>query len=301
MIRGEGAAYPQGLHAAESWARAYVEPVGPVEVVRSRTWATTGRIPTAHGPVWLKACAPSHGFEPELVAQLASGWPDLLPRVVAHDSGRGWLLLADAGVPFDELDNPPELWLRLLPRYAELQRGAVVPPGVPDRGLERWPGLFDELIASPLPLLPAEAARLRAYTPRFVELCGELAAYALPAAIQHDDLHHKNAFVDGESLRIIDWGDASRSHPFVSLVVTFRFLEERNRLAPGHPWFARLRDAYLEPWGGGLSAAFDLAQRIGRFAHAFGWAALRLLLPEDARAAYDAPFAVVLRRALAVT
>ena len=301
MIRGEGPAYPHGLDAAESWARTYVEPVGPVEVVRSRTWATTARVPTAHGAVWLKACAPSHGFEPELVALLAAGWPELLPRVVAHDAGRGWLLLADAGVPFDELDNSPELWLRLLPRYAELQRRAEAPPSVPDRSVQRWPELFEELADSPLPLLPAEAARLRAYTPRFVELCGELAAYGLPAAIQHDDLHHKNAFVDGELLRIIDWGDASLSHPFVSLVVTFRFLEERNGLAPDDPWFPRLRDAYLEPWGGGLSDAFDLAQRIGRFAHTFGWMALRRLLPEDARARYDAPFAVVLRRALAVT
>ena len=301
MIRGEGAAYPHGLDAAESWARAYVEPVGTVEVVRSRTWATTARIPTEHGAMWLKACAPSHGFEPELVAGLADGWPELLPRVVAHDSDRGFLLLADAGVPFDELDNSPELWLRLLPRYADLQRRAVPPASVPDRALERWPELFDELTASPLPLRPEETARLRAYTSRFAEFCGELAAYGLPAAIQHDDLHHRNAFVDGEALRIIDWGDASLSHPFVSLVVTFRFLEERNGLAPGDPWFARLRDAYLEPWGGGLSAAFDLAQHIGRFAHAFGWVALRRLLPEDARARYDAPFAVVLRRALSLT
>jgi hypothetical protein len=148
-------------------------------------------------------------------------------------------------------------------------------------------------------LSTSELAQLRRFATRFSELCAELAAYGLPAAIQHADLHHRNAYVDGRCLRIIDWGDSSRSHPFVSLVVPFRFLEERTGLSSDDPWFARLRDAYLEPWGAGLTDAFDLAQRLGRFAHTFGWIALRRLLPEGSRAAYDVPFQVVLRRALA--
>jgi Phosphotransferase enzyme family len=284
---------------AEAWAGENLRLVAPAEVVRERTWARTSRLETSDGAVWLKECAATHRFEAALVPLLAERWPDLLPRVLAHDAARGWLLLADAGVPFDRLDNPPELWLRLLPRYAELQRDAPVPSSLPDRTVQRWPALFEELAGSELPLDPAEAARLRAYAPRFAELCGELPV--LPAAVQHDDLHHRNAFADGDCLRIIDWGDACSSHPFVSLVVAFRFLEERNGLRPGDPWFSRLRDAYLEPWGGGLSAAFDLSQRIGRFVHAFGWATLRRQLPAEKRAAYDVPFAVVLRRALACT
>jgi hypothetical protein len=284
---------------ATEWIERHVRPVGRAEVIRDRVWATTTRIPTAGGPVWFKACAGSHIFEAELVADLARDRPDLLPRLLASDPARGWLLTADAGTSFDQLGNPPELWLKLLPRYAELQRGARVPGTVPDRTVRRWPELYEELAASELPLEPAEAARLRQFAPRFAELCGELAGHGLPAAIQHDDLHHKNAFVDGEHLRIVDWGDASLSHPFVSLVVTYRFLEERNGLAPADPWFATLRDAYLEPWGSGLRPAFVLAQRLGRFVHAFGWSSLRRVLPPEARASYDVPFRIVLRRALA--
>jgi len=287
------------VETAEEWIRAHVAPVGPAEVVRDRTWATTSRIPTAAGPVWFKACAASHGFEPELVAQLAQARPDVLPRVLAHDPRRRWLLLADEGAPFEQLGNRPELWCRLLPRYAELQREVSPSERLPDRRLERWPELYDELAASELPLGPGEVAALRAHAPRFARLSEELAGHGLPAAVQHDDLHHKNAFVDGERLRIIDWGDASASHPFVSLVVTFRFLEEHNGLDRRDPWFARLRDAYLEPWGRDLVPAFELAQRLGRFVHAFGWASLRRLLPVEARPLYDVPFAVVLRRALA--
>jgi hypothetical protein len=44
-----------------------------------------------------------------------------------------------------------------------------------------------------------------------------------------------NVYAKGERLRVLDWGDTSISHPFASLVVTFRFLEERNRLPPDDP------------------------------------------------------------------
>lgn len=287
--------------SAEEWIAVHCEATGPVEVIRDRVWATTTRIPTPDGTVWFKACAESHRFEAELVAKLARGWPDLLPSVLACDPDRGWLLTADAGTPFDRLGNPPELWLRLLPRYAELQRGASVPAALPDRTLPRWPALYEDLAASELPLERAELAHLRRFAPRFDELCEELAGHGLPAAVQHDDLHHKNAFVDGERLRIIDWGDASLSHPFVSLVVTFRFLEELGGLSPDDPWFGRLRDAYLEPWGKGFTDAFALALRLGMFAHAIAWKRQRDHLPDDARPAFDEWFAVVLRRAVART
>ena len=284
----------------QEWIRAHVELTRPMEVVRKRVWATTWRLQTTEGVVWFKASAPTHRFEAELVPLLAAGWPDLMPRVLAEDAALGWLLLSDAGTPFEALGNPPELWLKLLPAYSELQRDATVPETVPDRTLGRWSELYDDLLSSQLPLTPSELTQLRRFAPRFAELCEELAAYGLPAAIQHDDLHHRNAFVDGHRLRIIDWGDSSRSHPFASLVVTFRFLEERNGLLPDDPWFAALRDAYLEPWGGSaLTDAFDLSQRLGRFVHTFGWAALRRLLPESNHLAYDVSFQVVLRRALA--
>jgi hypothetical protein len=263
-----------------------------------RRWATTSRIPTADGPVWFKACEPMHAFEPELVVALAAAKPELLPPVLACDIERRWLLTADAGVSFRELGYPPELLERLLPRYAELQREAPVPVSVPDRTLPRWPELYDDLAASELPFEPEEMEQLRLLAPVFRVLCGELAAFALPMTVQHDDLHQNNAFVDGEGFRIIDWGDSSRSHPFVSLVVPFRFLEEQHGLAPSDPWYARIRDAYLEPWGTGFAPAFELAQRLGRFVHAFHWLDLSRHLSAEERANLEPGFQMVLRRAL---
>jgi hypothetical protein len=101
--------------------------------------------------------------------------------------------------------------------------------------------------------------------------------------------------------RVLDWGDASISHPFASLVVTFRFLEERAQLAPGDAWFARLRDAYLEPWGPGLHDAFALALRAGAFARTIAYMRHRAALAPAERARFDVDFASVLRHAVART
>jgi len=170
--------------------------------------------------------------------------------------------------------------------------------GVPDLRIATLPEWYDELLQRSLPLKSDEIGRLSEFAPRFVELCGELAEHGVPETIQHDDLHMANLYAQGERVRVLDWGDTSISHPFASLVVTFRFLEEVNKLPQGDPWFARLRDAYLEPWGRDRAGAFPLAIRVGSFAHAFAWARQQDHLPLEARGEFDKWFSVVLRRAL---
>jgi hypothetical protein len=290
--------------AAEDWIRAHLTPVGPIEIAHERPWSTVLRVPVGDGHAWFKACAPVQAFEPRLTGELFARWPDRVPEVLGRDDARAWLLLGDAGARIGGLGNPPQLWLRLLPRYAELQRGEVrhaqdhLAHAVPDLRLATWPARYDDLLRHDLPLEVAEIERLRHFAPRFSAVCAELATHDLPDTIQHDDLHMANVFKAGERLRVLDWGDASISHPFVSLVVTFRFLEESNHLPPTDPWYSRLRDAYLEPWGRQLVGAFSLAMRAGAFAHTFGWMRQRDALPQAAHAPFDQAFSIVLRRAL---
>ena len=78
----------------------------------------------------------------------------------------------------------------------------------------------------------------------------------------------------------------------------FRFLGEVNHLPPGDPWFARLRDAYLEPWGQDRRALFDVAHVVGGFAHAIAWLRQRDNLPDADRPAFDEGFSTILRLAL---
>jgi hypothetical protein len=278
-----------------------------MQIVRERPWSTVLRVPLAGGAAWFKACGAVQAFEPRLSAELFQRSPDRVGEVLAYDEQRGWLLLADAGVRIDVLGNPPEVWAEVLPAYAVLQRGEAVHAGdhiahgVPSLAPSTLPSRYTEMLERRLPLEPDELARLRTFSPRFEQLCSELAAGGLPATVQHDDLHMGSVYHLGGRFRVLDWGDSSISHPFFSLVVTFRFLEERTGLHRDDAWFAWLRDAYLEPWGNDLDELFDLAVRVGRFAHAIAWTRQREFLTPPERTAFDQWFAHVLRRALDVT
>lgn len=69
--------------------------------------------------------------------------------------------------------------------------------------------------------------------------------------------------------RFFDWGDASVTHPFPSLLVPLRVAADVLGVTNGDPVLRRLRDACLEPWGAYGSPAelrkqVALALRIGR-------------------------------------
>lgn len=291
---------------AEEWIRKHVEPVGTIAMSHDRTWATVMRVPVAGGTVWFKACAQVQAFEPRLTASLYARWPDRVTEVLAVDEVRRWLLLGDAGMAIGDAGNPPEAWLEALPLYAELQKGETayaldhVLHGVPDLRMAALPAGYERLLASKLPLPTDDIERLRVYAPRFSELCAVLADLGIKESIQHDDLHMRNVYSDDGNFRFLDWGDSSIAHPFFSLVVTFRFLEEVNHFATGDPWFRRLRDAYLEPWGSGWEETFGIAIRVGWFAHAIAWTRQREALPHEARHDFDGAFVTILRRAIAL-
>jgi Phosphotransferase enzyme family len=284
--------------------RRFVKPTGPLALEMERPWSTVIRVPVGDGEVvWFKHCKTVQSFEPRLTRELYTRWADRVVRVLAADEERSWLLLADGGTPFGAFGNSPDAWAAVLPLYAELQIGEIayaeahLAAGVPDLRLSVLPAHYTDMLArDDVPLEPEQRERLRRFEPRFAELCAELAGTA-GETVQHDDLHIGNVYADGDVLRILDWGDSSISHPFFSLVVTFRVLEEVVKVAPGDPLYARLRDAFLEPWGAD-DATFDLAMRVGIIAHTFTWFRHRdAMLPED-RVQFDEWFPRILGRAV---
>jgi hypothetical protein len=229
---------------AERWIRAQVDPVGPIETAHERPWSTVLRVPLAERIAWFKACAPVQAFEPRLTGELFARWPDRVAEVLGRDDDRAWLLLLDAGTPMRALRNPPEVWLQVLPLYAELQRGEAghapdhLAHGVPDLRVPTWPSEYEAMLRDDLPLEEDEIARLRQFAPRFSQLCGELAAHQLPETIQHDDLHIANVYK--MAIGCGCWIGATppsriRSHRWSSRSASSRRLIDSRRLTRGSP------------------------------------------------------------------
>jgi phosphotransferase family enzyme len=292
----------------QAWLGAHLAPTGPIELVHERPWSSVYRVRCDRGVVWCKTCAPAQAFEARLTAALAERWSDRAPTVLAHDDERAWLLIGDAGERLG-LGGDPDAWLSILPRYAELQRGEAahrlehLAAGVPDRALESFPALYDELLARRLPVSASDRACLQEFAPRFAQLVAELAASGIPETIQHDDLHGKNVYGDGRAWLILDWGDSCISHPFLTSFVTFLHLEEMSGVARDDPWLVRLGDAYLEPWGspGELRETFELALRLGAFAHVFKELRVLDAIPEAMRGRFAPDLSLPLARCVAAT
>jgi hypothetical protein len=108
--------------AALAWVREHVVPTGAVEQTSLRPWATVLRVPTADGPVWMKAAAPSTAFEVPLYGVLASTVPERVLTPIAVDVERSWLLLPDGGPSLGEQDAGIEPLVAALGDYGRMQR-----------------------------------------------------------------------------------------------------------------------------------------------------------------------------------
>lgn len=234
-----------------------------VTPIRERPWGATARVTTSSRVLYFKAEGRGGTHEPRILVDLGERWPGLVPEVVAADYGRGWILMADHGVPMTErLDAAAQIGVfeRFLPVYAEMQEALAasaehwIEIGAPDRGADRLPVLLDRLLAGelgggPLPIDPALRRQLDRALPTFSRVCEELACASPAKTLDHGDLHANNVLVDGDRQRLIDWGDSCVTHPFSSLFVTYHLVVTNLDPAERPAAIRRLRDAYLEPWG----------------------------------------------------
>jgi hypothetical protein len=262
-----------------------VETTGPdveLEIVRERAWGVIVRVTTTDGVLFFKEPGPNGRHESVVVDDIASGWPGLVPDVLAADLERSWLLMEDHGSPMWDSLSPGEqiaLLEPLLLRYGAMQRGSRelldrwMAAGVPDRRVERLPALVDELLAGSawigeLPLTAEQRSAVEGTRRDLAGVCGELAATTFATAIDHSDMHGGNVLIGRGTPRIIDWGDACVSHPFASLFVPFQHAVARSPQDARRRAALRLRDAYLEAWRddapvADLRAAFAHATWLG--------------------------------------
>jgi Phosphotransferase enzyme family len=234
----------------ESLAELNRAPTGPVEQVR--TWALSAvlRVPTSDGSVFFKATVdlPLFVDEGRVMRGLARLFPRNVPRPLALDRRRRWMLLEDAGQPLG-WDAPTEERERVLHTFGLMQAtaardiDALLAIGCVERRpewLAREVGLLLADDAALTGLDEEEIARLRADEPLLVALCKQLAASSVPSSIAHGDLHLGNVARTGDSYVFFDWSDACVTHPFLDLIDVFREEDAVTRDA--------LRDAYLRAW-----------------------------------------------------
>jgi hypothetical protein len=261
-------------------------PTGEPEQVHRRAWSTVFRCPTAEGVVWFKAMARGTAYELPLLTALADWYPDRVLVPLATEPDRGWLLLPDGGTTLRNAQHghtDEAHWAEILADHAQFQRDTaahvdeLVALGVPDLRPDRLPAVRAALLADESwlrlgrddGLTAPQLAALRADADRYAGWCAALADIGIPPALNHDDLHDNNLFVQpGGHYRIFDWGDAVVAHPFAVLLVALRVVGQLHHLAEGAPELLRLRDAYLEPWTAehdraDLVEAARLAVRVG--------------------------------------
>lgn len=291
---------PEWQKAAHAWIRAQaarnaLRLTGEIEQPHAYAWSTVMRAPSESGTLFFKATAAETVYESALTERLAGWFPDCLPDLIEVDKARGWMLMQDGGEQLRAFVRPTQNiqpWEPVIKRYAELQLGLVehIPEilslGVPDRRLAALPDLFSQLLDDQAMLMidqekgltSAELDQVRARTGRFAQLCTELAAVGIPESLNHGDFHDGNVLIKDGRITFFDWGDASVTHPFISLRTLFVSIEIALKLDDYAftSEMAALLELYLERWQPfaskeTLRAAYQLSKPVAAIVSALSW------------------------------
>ena len=263
---------PHWQKQAHDWIRTEAERnsiqlMGEIEQPHTLHWSTVMRVPSNDGMIFFKATAGETIYEIPLTQKLAKWYPDDMPELISMDATRGWMLMRDGGEQLRASIRPTKdinPWEPVITRYAELQIGLaehvdeILALGIPDHRPSALPALFKQLLTDETSLMIdqekgltfAEFQQLQKLTARFEQICSDLSAYGIPDSLNHGDFHDGNVLVKDKRITFFDWGDASVTHPFVSLRTFFVGIEIALELDDYTftPEMSALLDRYLEPF-----------------------------------------------------
>jgi len=292
---------PEWQKEAHAWIRAAagqngLQITGEIEQPHAYAWSTVLHVPTNTGKIYFKATALETIFEIALTKLLADLQPDFMPELLAVDTTRGWMLMRDSGEQLRASIRPTQdvkPWTPVIKRYAELQISLAdyvsefLALGVPDHRPESLPALYRQLLTDEASLMidqekgltSTEFDQLQNLTARFEQICGDLSAFGIPDSLNHGDFHDGNVLIKNGRITFFDWGDASVTHPFVSLRTWFVSMEISLKLeewAPPTPEMTELLNLYLQPWErfaprDELLKIYALSKPVASIAKALAW------------------------------
>jgi hypothetical protein len=284
----------QGVRELFRWASEHVDLTG--RPVQRKTWNLSGlfRLPTADGPVWLKAIPAFAAAEPAAIAAFAQVDPGLVPAVVA--SGPGRLLLADVSGA-DCWDASPQLVTDVVHRLATAQARIGRPPrALPDRRPQVLAAAVRDLLDGPVgaELSPGELRAARRLQPRWEMLaeCG------LPDTVVHGDFHPGNWRSGDGAPVILDFADAHLGNPVLDGLRAIDYLPPGRRPAAADAWIAAWTAAAPRSRP---AEALAIAEPLAHFAYAVRYQEFLDNIEPSERVYHLGDPAGVIREALAAT
>lgn len=206
---------------------------GPAE--QRRTWNLAGlfRLPTAQGPVWLKATPRFAADEAAVITAFAGVDKSLVPTVLAAGERRVLLEHVPGEDCWTADADTVEAGVRRFVAAQAVLSGRR-PPGLRDRRDRVLGRLVRELLdrREELGLTDEELDRARELTSRWDLLGG----CGLPDTLVHADFHPGNWRSDGRPPVVVDFSDSHWGNPVLDCLRLYDFLPEEVRPTAVRVW-----------------------------------------------------------------
>lgn len=234
-------------------------PIQHIETVKQRPWSQVYRTVAERGTAYFKICGAAAQYEVSVLQWLLPQHAALLPEILATDSGQGWILMADAGIPFRDVSQSEQAHhlAILLADYARLQQHSLdhidelLTMQVPDRRSENLSNCVRDLLEAGVAgswFDKELASQVLESLPVLQQICRYLADFPYAVALDHGDLHLGNVLVQQDHLHICDWGDVCITHPFCSLYPMLEGAISNTLPFEFDTPTQTLIDSYLNPW-----------------------------------------------------
>ncbi|AYC28508.1 aminoglycoside phosphotransferase family protein [Paenisporosarcina cavernae] len=272
--------------ALEAWVQEVTGVTTPLVEVKQTDMSGVYQGKDETGHFFAKMVSEAASFEADVTHYLAKQFPTETVDVIAIHPEFSWMIFRELpGEPL-RANQTQAAYKGMIQAYARLQQHAIphvdqlLELGVIDR---RIPVLKQEIndhleALCDTGLSFEEKAQVMALKTELLSMCDELNGQ-LPDTLDHGDLHSGNCFVHEATYRFFDWGDASITHPFLSVRVFWNSLGELLEEDTDEKWMAKIREfrpLYLNMWAEfgneeTLRRQLLLAEQVGCVYRALSW------------------------------